>query len=74
MGKFKHKLYNIMDDLNKMGPRFSLMESCIQRKLDNSYDLYNKEIERICMYLLSRSNSKVIRTMSKENAKEIEGI
>lgn len=68
----KTKLKNIRADLDRISKLDSdaLFEKMIQSKLDNSYDIYCKNLELNYNYLLSRSTVKVIRNIKRQNAKK----
>lgn len=59
------KLYNIMKDLNSIEPSDIVMQKCIEDKLTRSFEQYQNTIKNIYNYVLSRSNLKVIKAISK---------
>lgn len=59
------KLYNIMNDLNSIEPSDIVMQKCIEDKLTRSFEQYQNTIKNIYNYVLSRSNLKVIKAISK---------
>ena len=63
--KFRTTLYNIMDDLNNIPSAGYTMHECIQHRLDASYEQYEWTIKNLYNYVLSRSNVKVLRALSK---------
>ena len=63
--KFKTILYNIIDDLNGIQSSEDVLLKCIQDRLDASYEQYQWTIKNIYNYVLSRSNVKVLRALSK---------
>ena len=62
---FKTKLYNILKDLNKIEPSEVTLQRCIDDKLNASYEQYEWTIKNIYNYVLTRSNVKVIKALSK---------
>ena len=67
---FKGKLYNIMMDLNKIKPSDITLNYCINEKLSRSYEQYDNTMKSIYNYVLSRSNIKVIRALTKMKKKK----
>ena len=51
--------------------REETLERCIKGKLDNTDELYNKQIELAYNYLMSRDNLKVVKTIARESKKDI---
>ena len=71
---FKHKLYNILSDLNSLQSSDAVIKKCIDDKLTRSYEQYQNTIRNIYNYVLTRSNVKVIKALSKvKKAKENTG-
>ena len=68
----KTKLKIIRADLDRISKlnSDSLFEQMVQSKLDNSYDIYCKNLELNYNYLLSRSTIKVLKTVKRQNAKK----
>lgn len=65
---FKDKLYTILRDLDKMVSSNNAMERCVNEKLNNSLDMYTKNTESACSYLISKSirnNYRVIKNIAK---------
>lgn len=65
MNNFLYNLKNIEKRFSKFRNRNEIMEKCINDKLYISLELYNAEVDRLCEYLLSRSNYKVLKYISK---------
>lgn len=51
--------------------REETLERCIKERLDNTDELYNRQIELAYNYLMSRDNLKVVKTMARESKKDI---
>lgn len=68
MMSFKNKLYNIKDSLTNESKQ-DVYKRCVQFKMNRNMNTYNKNIENICHYLLSRSTIKVLKTMEREEAR-----
>ena len=68
----KKVLKTIKADLERISQinSSSLFEKMVQSKLDNSYDIYCRNLEINYNYLLTRSTVKVIRNVKKQNAKK----
>lgn len=62
---FKHKLYNILKDLSSLESGDIVMKRCIEDKLTKSYEQYQNTVKNIYNYVLTRSNLKVIKALSK---------
>ena len=64
---FKIKLYNILSDLERIEAPATIMQRCVNEKLDASYKQYQSSMRNIYNYILSRSNVKVVKALSKIN-------
>ena len=62
---FKTTLYNIMDDLNNISDAQSTLLECIRDRLNASYEQYEWTVKNIYNYVLTRSNIKVLKALSK---------
>ena len=66
MIKSNKVLYNIMKDLSKLQEdRDAVMQRCVANKLATSQDNYDKNITKLYKYVLSRSNIKVMKSISR---------
>lgn len=61
----KDKLYNILNDLNGLEQSDITLQRCINNKLNASYEQYEWTIKNIYNYVLTRSNVKVIKALTK---------
>lgn len=64
---FKKVLYNILGDLNNFKSREAVYAECVSDRLNRDVNLYNKDLELACNYLMSRSSLKVLRNISKRD-------
>ena len=62
---FRNKLYNILNDLNNIKSCEDTLQSCIDKKLNASYDNYQLTMRNMYNYVLSRSNIKVLKALNK---------
>ena len=67
--KFKTQLYNILESLKSIESKDVVLTKCVEDKLTNSLEQYRNDIRNMYNYVLSRSNVKVIKAISKLNAK-----
>lgn len=71
---FKDKLYTILRDLNKMVSNNNAMERCVNTKLNNSLDMYAKNVINAYSYLVSKSTKntyRVIKNIAKMNKEDV---
>ena len=62
---FIDKLKSIESRINNFRTKEEVLEECVERKLYISLERYNNEVDILCSYLLSRSNYKVLKYISK---------
>ena len=54
-----------MSDLNKIESSDIVMQRCVDKKLNASLEQYKSTMKNLYNYVLSRSNIKVIKALSK---------
>lgn len=70
---FKDVLNTIMEDLDRISKvdKNTIYESMVKSKVDNSYNNYSSNLQINFDYLLYRDSLKVLKTIKRENLKEM---
>ena len=66
---FLNNLYFIKKDFNNNRTRHQILESCIQNKLDNSIEQYNKLLAHTCNFVRVWDPVAVLKVTSKMKEK-----
>ena len=64
---FRKKLYNIIREIDSFKSREEVMKECVAERLERSLNIYTKELEMTCNYLLSRSSIKVLNNINRRD-------
>lgn len=64
---FRKKLYNIIREIDSFKSREEVMKECVAERLERSLNIYTKELEMACNYLLSRSSIKVLNNINRRD-------
>lgn len=66
MKMFKKVLDDILVEIESKRSKDDCLEECIKNKLDRSTEQYISNLDKNISYILSRSNYKVLKNVSKQ--------